>query len=187
MKKIVHKIITLTSLIIIIGFIVLFFKYNQYSINDYNNLVSSLTNEFKLDGYKLENSSFGEERYVIIDKESSFGKRKFMTLSGENNTPSEITQHRNIYLADDEKTICVIDIIFSPKYIGNDMMLWSSNYSDKYKNHPIISMFKENIISYENYIIKTMIFPNDEVKSPDVSVLRDITNQIVIYLEKYNP
>ncbi|MBJ6363933.1 hypothetical protein ACFOQM_22150 [Paenibacillus sp. GCM10012307] len=118
---------------------------------------------------------------VAIDKESSFGKRSYLTVSGQQD--ERVSQRRLAYENTSEKYIVFVDLIYLNKLLDNDLVYWNTNSINQYKDNALLKKFDDNILSYRNILIKITMFSEGEQNAASSDVIRKTTLSIVDFLE----
>ena len=145
----------------------------------FTTLFYKMNTEMKLTNYVNLGGNEGVE-LVYIDKRLSFDKRNYLTLDNEQSNLS--TQQRIEYKDDDDKILLVIDLIYLDKPLNNDLIYWSNPLSSNSENEFIRETFIENIVSYNNVLIKMSLFAIGSNKLND-SMLTDISVEVIDYIQ----
>jgi hypothetical protein len=145
----------------------------------FTTLFYKMNTEMKLTNYVNLGGNEGVE-LVYIDKRLSFDKRNYLTLDNEQSNLS--TQQRIEYKDDDDKILLVIDLIYLDKPLNNDLIYWSNPLSSNSENEFIRETFIENIVSYNNVLIKMSLFAIGSNKLND-SMLTGISVEVIDYIQ----
>lgn len=153
---------------------------NLLSYEQFKKLFNELSEEFLPTNF-VKVASTDNVELVAIDKESSFGKREILTLTGEQS--NQETQERVVYGNEENKQIIYIDIIYLTKELDKDMVYWNSGALNEQLDNDIIKNFDENILSFYNILIKVTVFTEGIGKDSN-TILRETTLELVNYLNK---
>ncbi len=117
---------------------------------------------------------------IAVDKKASFGKRNFLTVSGEQS--ERVTQRRIAYENTNKKHIVFLDLIYLNKPLDNDLIYWNSHSIDKFRDNALLKKFNDNILSYHNILIKITMFSEGEQTAAASGVVRETTLAVVDFL-----
>lgn len=149
------------------------------SYKEYRETFNDMSANLKIaDFEKVEVSD--KVNLIAVEKDFSFGKRTFLTLTGEQT--NEETQERIIFQNKKSKVIGIVNLIFLEKSVGNNLIYWNSNASDFFDKEKIKQPFDENIIAYKNMLIKITVFPTNKKESDNIDYLYNITKDVTHYL-----
>ncbi|MFD2671112.1 hypothetical protein [Marinicrinis sediminis] len=152
-----------------------------FSYAEFRDLFKDMSQNIQILDFKKIEQTEGTDM-IAIDKEFSFGKRKMLTYSGEQN--DDETQETIRFEDKANGIIIIIDLIYLRNSIGNDMLFWSINNSEYFKDNVNVNRYKEGIFSIENILVKVEII-SDNGNLPTGSDY-DIFKSVVDYLEDYN-
>lgn len=181
------KVIGVLLIISVIGNIPLglshlrYFDSNYLSYEEFTDFFNYFDERLSLQGYKnLGNNDFVQ--IVGIDKEASFGKRKFLTLDGMQSTLQ--TQKRIEYTKSDGSEYIVIDFIYLDKPLYKDLLYWNDPLWNEENEH-FKDIFTDNMLSYKNIMIKTTVFSASVGGEESINnSLSHITRQVVDLISK---
>lgn len=146
---------------------------------DFTSFFNNMNQDLKLSNYENLGGNEGVE-LVYIDAQLSFGKRNYLTLDNkQSNLP---TQQRIEYMANNGKSMAVIDLIYLETTLNNDLIFRSNPLSDNGENEFIRKTFAENIISYKNILVKISLFATDSNESEPL-MLREVSIEVVDYIK----
>lgn len=149
------------------------------SYNQYRSLFDNMIKELKIaDSEKTEKTD--NVNLVAIDKESSFGTRSVLTLTGEQT--NQETQERIIYTNKKNENLALIDLIYLHSSVGKDMIFLPAS-TETSRENPFFQKFNECILSYNNILIKITIISND--KPIEFQELNRAVNSVTTFLEQY--
>lgn len=149
------------------------------SFQQFSELFENLSSNLNIPGYKLENSTLGDD-LTMIDKEISFNKREYLTIDG-NYSPTNIesSQETLFYLNDDSDRAIIVTLAFTESNIGNDIILY--NITNEYGLPEEITEKNDLItLSYKNLIISILQSAKSSVELKDT---QKSAKSIVNFLE----
>ncbi|MCK2157711.1 hypothetical protein [Exiguobacterium sp. 17-1] len=124
---------------------------NQILNHDqFKKLFEQMHEYLKIGHFQLEASTLGSD-FTIIDRELSFGKRKWLTVDGTSDSSSS---QESLYFEDEKQTTQLsIHFAFTDHYIGEDMVQYPSNSGYNKLNQKLANKSDLIIISYKNIVI----------------------------------
>lgn len=151
------------------------------SYNDFQMLFEDMVNKFVIPNYSLINSTIGFD-IIKIEKEISFGKREYLTISGSYDSLPQSTQNTQetlFYLNENKDKLLTITLAYTDKLIGNDIVFF--NITSGFGIDDKLTT-KSNLvtISYKNLIISIL-----QTSSKQTSIVDTIeaTKHLVEYLQ----
>lgn len=154
---------------------------NYLSYEEFTDFFNHLDKSLYLEGYdNLDNNDLPQ--IVYIGEEASFGKRKYLTLDGEQ-SPLQ-TQKRIEYSKSDGSELVVIDVIYLDKPLYKDLLYWNDPLPNKNIKH-MKDVVTDNILSYKNTLIKLTVFSASAGNEESINnSLINITREVVDLISK---
>lgn len=158
-----------------------YFDTNFISYERFTDFFNYFNENLCLQGYhNLENNDMPQ--IVYIDEESSFGKRKYLTLDGMESALQ--TQKRIEYTKSDGSELVVIDLIYLDEPLYEDLLYWNDPLWNE-ENEFIKNIFTDNILSYKNMLIKLTVFSTSTGQEKSINnSLSNITREVVDFISK---
>ncbi len=124
---------------------------NQIMNHDqFEQLFAHMNEHLKIDQFQLKASTRGSD-FTIIDKELSFGKRKWLTVDG---TSDGASTQESLYFEDKKQTTQLsVHFAYTDHYIGEDMIQYSSSSGYDKLNQKLANQSDLILISYKNLVI----------------------------------
>lgn len=152
-------------------------KSENVSYEEFGATFNKFRDEMVFEGFEIVPESLGTS-VIYIDKELSFETREFMTI--DDTYSVDTTQKSLEYYNEQEKIVLTVDFIYLSEAVGKDMVYWY-NPSNASVNDIIRNTYAENMLSYENVLIKIgMIAIAD--KNVDDRKLAETTKQVVEFI-----
>ncbi|WP_338554247.1 hypothetical protein [Paenibacillus sp. KS-LC4] len=154
-----------------------------FSYVEFRNLFSDMVQELAIEQYeKIAQTT--DDNLIAIDKESSFGQRKFLTVDGTQDYKE--TQERIAYFNKDMNVLMFIDLIYLKQNLSNDLLFVKPDFIDV-NDYGIYSYKSQNtILSFHNILIQITLVDNNEDKKAELLPVMKVTNEVVKYLENYD-
>ncbi len=163
-------------------------SYEQTQTNDdmlsyqtYQTLTEDIYKDLDINGYTFKDTSKRILTATRIDKELSFGKREWLTRSGDFDSQIEPTQERYFYENEDSSRLLIITIAYTDSYIGNDLIAY--NINSGYDINEDLIHSESIILSYKNLVIhvaQNSATPLEKIADTDQAALA-----ITKYLDRY--
>lgn len=149
------------------------------SFQQYSELFENLSSNLNIPGYKLENSTLGDD-LTMIDKDISFNKREYLSIDGKYSpTNVESSQETLFYLNEDKDRALIVTLAYTDSTIGNDIIFY--NITNDYGLPEEITNKNDLItLSYKNLIISILQSAKDSVEKKDTP---EAAKTIVEFLE----
>lgn len=162
--------------------------YEQTQTNDdrlsyqtYQTLTERVQDDLNIDGYVFKDTSADIPTATRVNQNLSFGKREWLTRSGDFDAPIEPTQERYFYENEDSSRLLIITIAYTDSHIGNDLIAY--NISSGYDINEDLVHSESMILSYKNLVIhvaQNSATPLGEMADTDQAALA-----VTKYLEQY--
>lgn len=116
----------------------------------FEQLFAHMNEHLKIDQFQLKASTRGSD-FTIIDKELSFGKRKWLTVDG---TSDSASTQESLYFEDKKQTTQLsVHFAYTDHYIGEDMIQYPSSSGYDKLNQKLANQSDLILISYKNLVI----------------------------------
>ena len=116
----------------------------------FEQLFAHMNEHLKIDQFQLKASTRGSD-FTIIDKELSFGKRKWLTVDG---TSDSASTQESLYFEDKKQTTQLsVHFSYTDHYIGEDMIQYPSSSGYDKLNQKLANQSDLILISYKNLVI----------------------------------
>lgn len=152
-------------------------KTESFSYKEFDATFNKFRYEMLFEGFEVVPESLGTS-VIYIDKELSFGTREFMTI--DDTYTKDTTQKSLEYYNKQDEIVLTINFIYLPEAVGKDMVYWY-NPSSASVNNVIRNTYVENMLSYENILIKVGMIATVD-KNVDDKKLAETTKQVVEFI-----
>lgn len=154
-----------------------------FSYMEFRNLFSDMIQELAIEQYEKV-AQTTDDNLIAIDKESSFGQRKFLTVDGTQSYKE--TQERIAFFNKDTNCLVFVDLIYLKQNLSNDLLFVKPDFIDV-NDYGIYSYKSQNtILSFHNILIQITLVDNNEDKKAELIPVMKVTNEVVKYLENYD-
>lgn len=154
----------------------------SFSYVDFRNLFSDMGQELEVEQYEKVGQTT-DDNLIAIDKESSFGQRKYLTVDGTQNYNE--TQERIAYFNKNTNCLIFVDLIYMKQNLSNDLLFVKPDFIDV-NDFGIYSYKSQNtILSFHNILVQITLVDNNEDKKAELLPVMDVTNEVVKYLNNY--
>lgn len=186
------KIICLTSILLIIILFVISgcSKTNTPATNtnelisysEYEKLFETIVNKIDINAFEVKANTLGDNASKV-GMEVTFGKREYLTKSGNLNTNNiEPTEEHIVLENKNQSNQITIGVFYNENYIGNDLLGWTNNYGFNDLNEKLVQNANFAVLSYKNLII--LIHQNATDKA-EINITRDALKNIIKILQEY--
>jgi hypothetical protein len=118
---------------------------------------------------------------AFVDKEVSFGKRTALTVTGDG-TSLQPTQNRVIFRNQDTSTLLLLDFLYLPKPLEDDLVSWDPTPAPAIRDVENVQKFHQNVLSFRNTLVKlTVVSESDQPVDP--RQLTEISIAVVKFLQ----
>ncbi|WP_214850462.1 hypothetical protein [Exiguobacterium sp. s193] len=154
---------------------------NQIMNHDqFEQLFSHMNEHLKIDQFQLKASTRGSD-FTIIDKELSFGKRKWLTVDG---TSDGASTQESLYFEDKKQTTQLsVHFAYTDHYIGEDMIQYSSSSGYDKMNQKLANQSDLILISYRNLVISVQ---QNKLSKVDPKTTKLAVEQVIKELGQLN-
>ncbi|EGD50640.1 hypothetical protein TheetDRAFT_2539 [Thermoanaerobacter ethanolicus JW 200] len=150
------------------------------SYKDYKELFETMVKTFNIEGFKVKASTI-DGNVTAIEKELSFGKREFLTLNGDFNSPNTDEQFT---IENEKQNIQItVGIYYTKNYIGNDFVGWIYNKGFAHLNKNLAEKNSTAVLTYKNLIVLVQYSSTSEV---DISLMNNVMKALIEILKNFD-
>lgn len=143
------------------------------SYKQYRELYNSIKNNLELKDFNQISSTNGKT-LVAIDKDLTFNKRNWITITGNS---YQSTQDTIFFESKDKNTLVTVNFAYTSNFIGNDIVFYIPSTNEDSINSNLKNLTDFMVISYKNLIINIH-------QTSSIVVDKDITKSFTRELEK---
>ena len=145
--------------------------------DQYRQLYKDMAANLSLTGVQKVEDYTDRGYLVFVEPELTFGKRKVLTLTGEQT--DQMTQSKIAYEGED--VAVYVDLIYLEQSLSNDMVFIEGG-TKHFKDLKLEEKFQETILSYKNTLIRIGVYAKNEKPIPD-GMLNGFGQSVVSFLK----
>ncbi|WP_345242091.1 hypothetical protein [Pontibacillus salipaludis] len=153
------------------------------TFEEYQQLFMDMSKELELKGLELKKATTGKD-VKIVEKEATFGKRKYLTLDGTLDMSNVRSTQESLIYEDRESTKHLSITIAYSKYMnGNDLLMWPSIRKYEGVNDNLVEHVDTATLAYKNVII-FILQSTDGSEKADTVLTHDVITSLIDYLNE---
>ncbi|MGB8955203.1 MAG: hypothetical protein WCC10_07510 [Tumebacillaceae bacterium] len=154
------------------------------SFQEYESLVKNFSSVYQYPNMIKVSDPLDSPLVVMVEKESTFGTRETLTLSGDmKDSHPQPTQNRFVYQDSKNGYVLYLDLIYLKRYLGNDMVSSEISPHSQVTDKDKINKSSNSLLSYHNVLIElTLISTNGTGSLTEKKT--DLTKSVVQFLEQ---
>lgn len=153
--------------------------------NTYEELFKYLIKNIDVPNFSVKASTLGDN-ISKIDKDLSFNKREYITLTGKMEIDNISPTEEQIILENKEQEKQItIGILYTNSYLGNDLVGWLNNQGFSDINSDLASKNNSVILTYKNLIISINQCSTNKIDiDTSINTVRELIHLLKSYFDE---